>query len=71
MLDTADICAVMQPMDIRSGMPGGTGSQLIPFKQNDIRPSQFSQMVEDRAADYSAADYNSLGMRSHNIRLSK
>ena len=44
-------------------MPGGTGRQLVPFKQDRIFPAELGQVEQDRAANNAAANDNDFGMR--------
>ena len=64
-LDTADIGAVMQPVNIRRRMPCRTGRQLVAFQQNHITPAQFGQMIKYRTTNDTATDYNCLSMGPH------
>ena len=65
MLNSADIRVVVQPMNIGRRMPRRSGGQLISLEQNDICPSQFRQMIEDRASNHAPTDNNRLCMRFH------
>ena len=65
MLDAADVGAVMQPVNVRGGMPGRATGQLVPLHQNNVCPAQFGQMVQDGATDNAASDDDGLGMGAH------
>ena len=69
-LDTADIGAVVQPVNIGRRVPSGARCQFVTLQQYDIRPSQFCQMVQDGTADHAASDDNGLGMGAHLGNLS-
>ena len=62
MLQTADVGAVMQPVDIGRRVPCGARGQFRPLQQNHIRPTQFGQVIQDRTADKPAADDHRLRM---------
>ena len=65
MLDAGDVVVVVQPVDIRSCMPGRTACQLVALQQDDVAPAELRQVIENRAADKPAPDNHCLRMRSH------
>ena len=64
-LDTRDIVVVMQPVDIGGRMPSGPRGQLVPFQKNNVTPTEFREVIEDRAANQATTDHHCLCMRFH------
>ena len=67
MLDAGDVVVVVQPVDIRSRVPGRTACQLVALQQDDVAPAELCKVIEYRAADKPAPDNHCLRMRSHDF----
>ena len=65
MLNTTDVGAVMQSMDIGGCVPCRTRGKFITFNQNNVFPAQFGEVIQDRTSDYSTTDYDCLCMGTH------
>ena len=50
---------------LRRRMPGGAGSQFVPFDQDDVGPAFLCQMVERRTSGNSPAHDDNFGARFH------
>jgi hypothetical protein len=61
-LELRDVRIAVERMEAARGMPTRTGGELLALAQCDILPAQLGQMVEDTAADDTAADNERLNM---------
>ena len=67
MLDTGDVVVVVQTVDVGSSMPCRPACQLVTLQQDHVSPAKLRQMVENRAANKPATDYNCLRMCPHDL----
>ena len=65
MLNTTDVGAVVQTVDVGGGVPRGARGKFITFNQNNVFPAQFGKVIQDRTSDYSTTDYDCLCMGTH------
>ena len=69
MLNTADVGAVVQAVNIGGGVPCGSRCQFITLQEDNIGPSEFSKMIENGASNDTSTNNDSLRMGFHGLVL--
>jgi len=66
MLDARDVVVIVQPVYPGGSMPGRPAGQFVTFQQDNIRPTEFGQVIGDGAPNESSTYDDSLSMLIHN-----
>ena len=64
-VDLGHAVAGAEATDQSGGVPGGSAGKLVLFKQHDIFPAEFGQMIGDAAPDDTATDDDDFGLCGH------
>jgi hypothetical protein len=64
-LEPADIGGIMETMDVRRGVPGRAGGELVALQQHHLGPAKLGQVIQNGTADQAAADDHCLCMCAH------
>ncbi len=69
LLHLGDVRIAVEGVEAARRMPGGAGGQHVALQQADVGPAALCKVVENRAADYAAADDNRAILFAHAWKL--